>query len=519
MTTTTRPRSDRAGPTQGHGVWLGFAGATGICLGAAGLSWLLASVVDNASLVLVFLLAVVLSASIFGRAPAMFAAGLSVLLFNFTFVPPRFSLTVSDERFLFTFAVMLIVGLVVGQLTAGLKAQASAARDSEERVLNLYGISRELGRALTIEQVAEIVGAFALRQFGHGVVMWVRDRGGRLQAVLGAPDDRLSALASHVVAVDGDAATPADRRVTGASVVLPLRGTMAVRGVLAVIDTGSSAMSSEGRQLLDTCSALVGSALERIHYIDVARDSAVQIEGERLRNSLLSAISHDLRTPLASMVGLTESLQLTDTRLTPEQCSIATAMAATARRMSTLVNNLLEMARLESGAVRLDLQWQPVEEVIGSAIAATAPVMGHHAIDVVIPEDMALVRFDAVLMERVLVNLLENAARYTPSGSRVRIAARVLDDGFELVVSDNGPGLPRGREGQMFHKFERGQREGTTAGVGLGLALCNAIVEAHGGTITARNAAEGGACFVIRLPQGRPPVLPAAQALPQRGDS
>ncbi|MGQ3054468.1 MAG: DUF4118 domain-containing protein [Roseateles sp.] len=496
-----------------------MAGVTGICLAAAGVAWLLASVVDNASLVLVFLLAVVVSASIFGRAPALFAAGLSVLLFNFMFVPPRFSLTVSDERFLFTFAVMLMVGLVVGQLTAGLKAQASAARGSEERVLNLYGISADLGRALTVEQVAEIVDTFVVRQFGQGVVMWVRDRSGRLQAVLGTPDVGLSALASRVVAVSADAVTAADRRSSDDAVVLPLRGTMAVRGALAVVRAEGVAAPLEGRQLLETCSALVGSALERIHYIEVARDSAVQIEGERLRNSLLSAISHDLRTPLASMVGLSESLQLTGPRLSPDQASMATAMAATARRMSALVNNLLEMARLESGAVCLDLQWQPVEEVLGSALAAVESVMARHAIDVVIPENMALVRFDAVLMERVLVNLLENAARYTPTGARIRIAARVEDDSFELVVADNGPGLPRGREAEMFHMFERGRRESATPGVGLGLALCHAIVEAHDGTITAGNAPEGGARFVIRLPQGQPPVLPAADALAERGES
>jgi two-component system sensor histidine kinase KdpD len=480
---------------------------------------LFASVVDDASLVLVFLLAVILSASIFGRAPALFAAGLSVLLFNFVFVPPRFSLTVADERFLFTFAVMLIVGLIVGQLTAGLKAQARAARNSEASVLNLYGISRDLGRALTVEQVADIVDAFVARQFGHGIVMWVRDRSGRLQAVLGAPDDASSALASQVVAASGGAVAPADHRDAGGAAVLPLRGTMAVRGALALVDADRAALSPEDRQMLETCSALVGSALERIHYIEVARDSAVEIEGERLRNSLLSAISHDLRTPLASMVGLSESLQLTGPRLSAEQASMAKAMAATARRMSALVNNLLDMARLESGAVRLDLQWQPVEEVVGSALAAVEPVMAHHAIDVVVPEDMALVRFDAVLMERVLVNLLENAARHTPDGCRVRIAASVVDDSFELVVSDNGPGLPQGREAEMFHLFERGQRESATPGVGLGLALCHAIVQAHGGTISADAAPGGGARFVIRLPQEQPPVLPTAEALAQRGES
>jgi two-component system sensor histidine kinase KdpD len=515
VTSTSHPRSNGPSVRQAPGVWRGFAGAAGICLGAAGVAWLLASVLDNASLVLVFLLAVVLSASVFGRAPALLAAGLSVLLFNFAIVPPRFSLTVSDERFLFTFAVMLIVGLIVGQLTAGLKAQASAARDSEQRVFNLYGISRDLGRALIVEQVAEIVDAFVARQLGRGVVMWVRGRSGSLQAVLGAPNESLTGLASQYVAASGGAVPPADRRGSAGAAVLPLRGTMAVRGALAVVGAEGAALSAEDRQMLETCSALVGSALERIHYIEVARDSAVEVEGERLRNSLLSAISHDLRTPLASMVGLSESLQLTGPRLSAEQSHMATAMAATARRMSALVNNLLEMARLESGAVRLDLQWQPVEEVVGSALAAVEPVMANHLIDVVVPEDMALVRFDAVLMERVLVNLLENAARYTPAGSCVRLAARVVDDSFELVVSDNGPGLPRGREAEMFHMFERGQRESTTPGVGLGLALCHAIVEAHGGTITAAKSPEGGARFAIRLPQGQPPVPPAADALAQ----
>jgi two-component system sensor histidine kinase KdpD len=483
-----------------------------------GVAWLLESIVDNASLVLVFLLAVVLIASIFGRAPALFAAGLSVLLFNFAFVPPRFSLTVYDERFLFTFAVMLIVGLIVGQLTAGLRAKANAARSSEERILNLYGISRDLGRALTVEQVAEIVNAFVLRQSGHRVYMWVRDRSGRMQSVLGTPDEGLSALAFQVAAVSGDAAPLEDRRSSDQVVVLPLRGTMAVRGALAVTQADGADASAEGGQLLETCSALVGSALERIHYIEVARDRAVEIEGERLRNSLLSAISHDLRTPLASMVGLSESLQLTGPPLGPDQAGMATAMAATARRMSALVNNLLEMARLGSGAVRLDLQWQPVEEVIGSALAAVEPVVAHHTIDVVIPEDMAMVRFDAVLMERVFVNLLENAARYTPPGSRIRIAARIVEESLELVVSDNGPGLPLGREAQIFHMFGHGRSEGAVPGSGLGLALCHAIVDAHGGMITASNAPEGGARFVMRIPQGQPPVLPMTEALSPRGE-
>jgi two-component system sensor histidine kinase KdpD len=337
--------------------------------------------------------------------------------------------------------------------------------------------------------------------------------------VLGVPDALLSTQASQVVDAVADAQLSGRGPSNGSSVILPLQGTMAVRGALALVDVESAALTPNDRQLLDTCSALVGSTLERIHYIEVARDSAVQIEGERLRNSLLSAISHDLRTPLASLVGLAESLQLTRPLLTSQQGDIATAMVATARRMSALVHNLLDMARLESGAVQLDLQWQPVEEVVGSAIAAATPVLSKHRVEVDIPGDMPLVRFDAVLIERVLVNLLENAARYTPAGSRILISTRVADAYFELVVSDDGPGLPRGRENDMFRKFERGERESAKLGVGLGLALCSAIVEAHGAQITAAAAPGGGARFLMRFPLGEPPIVPTADELTKEGDT
>ncbi len=509
MTTTSpRPR-DRAFSSTPH-TGRSFAGATAICLVAAGLAWLLAPVLVDASLVLVFLLAVVLSGAMFGRGPATWAAGLSVLLFNLSFVPPRLSLSVADERFYFTFAVMLIVGLVVGHLTAGLKAQANAARRSEAQVLSLYGIARDLGRALTAEQVAEITAAFVRQQFDSDSVLWLRDRHGRLQGLVGEPDEASTAHAERVAAAAGEGATPDGGPGTRSAAFVALRGTMAVRGALAVLAGDRAAGTAESRQLLDTCSALVGSALERVHYIEVARESAVQIEGERLRNALLSAISHDLRTPLASMVGLAETLQLTRPAPSPQQADIASAMATTARRMSSLVNNLLDMARLDAGAVRLDLQWQPIEEVVGSALAASAPVLSQHRVDVRIAPDMPLVCIDAVLLERLLVNLLENAARYTPAGCHICIAAHGGGGCFELVVSDDGPGLPAGREAHMFHKFERGQREGNTPGVGLGLALCSAIVQAHGGQIVAGRAPEGGACFTVRLPQGVPPVLPAA---------
>jgi len=241
----------------------------------------------------------------------------------------------------------------------------------------------------------------------------------------------------------------------------------------------------------------------------VAQTSMVQIESERLRNSLLSAISHDLRTPLAALVGLAETLSLGQPPASEEQRSVAESIRVSALRMNALVGNLLDMARLEAGAVKLNRAWQPLEEVVGSALAACAPSLAGRAIEVKLADDLPLLDLDAVLFERVLVNLLENAAKYTPPGSAIEIGARPAGDQVLITVDDHGPGLPRGREEAIFEKFERGARESATPGVGLGLAICRAIVHAHGGSIRGENrerdGAVAGARFTITLPQGQPP--------------
>ena len=258
---------------------------------------------------------------------------------------------------------------------------------------------------------------------------------------------------------------------------------------------------------------MLASTLERIHFIDVAQSTTVQMESERLRNSLLAAISHDLRTPLASLVGLADTLRLTGPLPRAEQEEIVVAIRNSALRMNALVNNLLDMARLESGSVKLNRQWQPLEEVVGSALAACAQILAGRPIKVALAEDLPLLQLDAVLMERVFANLLENAAKYTPAGTAITIAARVVDDMVEITLDDEGPGLPAGRQEAIFEKFERGRRETAIAGVGLGLAICRAIVRVHDGTIHGETRPSGGARFTLRLPRGTPPSDDGAQAI------
>lgn len=490
--------------------WSAWFGAAAICVAATLVGLPLADTLDAASLVLLFILAVVLSGARFGRGPAVLAACLSVLLFNVVFVAPRFSLAVADERLLFTLVVMLLVGLIVGHLTASLRAQARAAAEGEALVRHLYDLSRELGKALTVQQVDEVARHFLQVQLGAQASLWVRNP----DAARVSPATVPAALETRAVQAMADAPQDDSEWPDGGGCVVALRGPMAIRGAMAL--QRPSPWSDDERRLIDACAALIGSALERIHYVEVARASAVDIEGERLRNVLLSAISHDLRTPLASLVGLAESLALTRPAPTPQQAGIAQSIAGSARRMSALVNNLLDMARVESGAVRLRLEWLPVEEVIGTAVAACEPALADHRLDIRIPDDMPLFRLDAVLMERVLVNLLENAARYTPAGSTITIAAACQTDELWLGVSDDGPGFGTRRPQDLFRKFERGDRESTTPGVGLGLALCRAVVEAHGGAIRADTGEGGGARFVMVFPRAAPPDVPSEATMPAR---
>lgn len=487
--------------------WTGYAAAVAACGLTALAATPLLAVLELSNIVMLFLLAVVGVALGFGRGPAVAAAFLGVGLFDFFFVPPRFSFAVSDVQYLVTFAVMLVVALVIGQLTAVLKVQAEAASARERRVRSLYEMSRDLSAALLPEQVAEIGARFVHAEFGARSSLLAADAQDTLQPLPGGTAAVDLGVAQWAYERGEPAGQGTDTLPASACLVLPLKAPMRVRGVLAIEPGGQRrALGPDQRQLLDTCASLLAISLERIHYIEVAQASTMQIESERLRNSLLSAISHDLRTPLAALVGLADTLAMTEPPPTAAQRELGDAIRASALRMGQLVNNLLDMARLESGAVRLRRAWQPLEEVVGTALAACAPVLAGRPVQVALADDLPLLDLDAVLMERVLVNLLENAVKYTPPGSPIRLQARVLPQGVELVIDDEGPGLPAGREEAIFDKFERGLRESATPGVGLGLAIAKAIVEAHGGRIGAHNATTGGACVRIELPLGQPPV-------------
>lgn len=488
---------------------LDYGWAIAACFATAIIATPLLGILDLANIVMLFLLTVVLVAMRLGRGPAVMAAFLSVALFDVFFVPPRFSFAVNDAQYLVTFGVMLAVGLITGQLTGRLRLEATVALAREKRTQALYEMTRDLSGAINSAQIAEIIGRFIGQSVPALGTLLLPDHTDELVAVY-VPDQPTPTPPPQArsayergepeVFVAGPEAFPL-------GLCLPLKAPMRVRGVLMVqFRKPGRGLSPEHRQLLDTVASLAATVIERIHYVEVAQGALVNVESERLRNSLLSALSHDLRTPLTVLVGLADSLTRARPPLPPRHGEAAVAIREQSLRMSRLVHNLLDMARLQAGKVQLRKEWQPLEEVVGSSLKSLEAPLALHRITTRLPADLPLLAFDAVLIERVLANLLENAVKYAP-GSAILIEAQRTGDVVEVAVADNGPGLPKGDEETLFALFGCGQHELGASGVGLGLAICRAIVDVHGGCIRATSNLGGGARFVFSLPVGTPPAI------------
>lgn len=468
----------------------------------------LIKVFDLANVVMLFLLGVVFVALRFGKGAAVFSSLISVASFDFFFVPPRFSFSVTDSQYLFTFAIMLVVSLIISGLVSNLRFQANLARSRERRADALYTISKALSGALVVEQIIDIANDQLSAYFQAKTAILLPDSQEKVQVCQGelsylSPVTDLS-VAQWVYDNQQLAGAGSNTLPSALACYLPLRAPMRTRGVLAIAPQQERRLFTQDElQLLATFSAQIALAIERVHYVDVARDALVSMEAEQLRNSLLAALSHDLRTPLTAIVGLASTLENKAQISEQKRLELSQAIHEEALRMNGLVLNLLDMAKLQSGKVTLNRQWQPVEEVVGSALRACHYLLQNYQVKLDLPLDLPLLQFDAVLLERVLCNLIENAVKY--GKQNISISARADDEHFILRVTDDGPGLPK--DINIFEKFTRGDVESAVTGLGLGLAICNNIVQAHGGTISASNLEHAGACIQINLPLGTSPVL------------
>ncbi len=478
-----------------------------------------------ADVVMLYLLGVVVVSMSFGYAAALFAAVLSVVAVDFFFIPPYFSFAVSDLSHVVTFAVMFAVAAIISHLTQRIRDQADAARGRERRTASLYAISRELG----LEHSRDVLLAIAARHvhdvFGASVAVLLPGEDGKLSIALAddatlTESDKDFAVAEWAWLHQKAAGGGTDTLPSARGLFLPLQGSRGRVGVLALYPReGARLGDPDERQLVDTFGGLIGSAIERTQLAEEARRARLRMETEQLRNSLLSSVSHDLRTPLAVVTGATSALL--DEEAPPKDEATRRELLETAHeealRLNRLVRNLLDMTRLEAGALKVQKELQPLEEIVGAALNRMEHRLSDRPVHATIPQDLPLVAFDSALIEQVLINLLENADKYTPPASPIDVTARAGSNEVEVEVADRGPGIaPRDAE-RVFDKFYR-VREGEGGGAGLGLTICRGIVSAHGGRIWVEPRSGGGASFRFVLPL--PPNTPAApppEPLPAEG--
>jgi two-component system sensor histidine kinase KdpD len=463
--------------------------------------------VELANLVMVYLLGVVFIATRFGRGPSVLASVLGVGSLDFLFVEPYYSFSVADSQFLITLVAMLVVGAVISNLMVNVRSQAKVAAHRERRAAMLYAMSKDLAASQTEEDIVRTAVRHLHSEFSSRNVILFPNKDGRIvypgQKGLTESLHAADLSVAQWVFDHNEMAGQGTNTLPGAAAIyFPFHNEDKALGVLALLPVNlRRVFLPEQQKLLETFLRLIGQAVARIRFAEQARVTHSQIEAERLRNSLLSAISHDLRTPLATIIGSASTLVEDQGQLQlQDKLDLSRAIVDEAERMSRLVNNILDMARLDAGALDLNKQWHPLEEIIGTVLTIEQKQLQGRSIKVKLPPGIPMVFVDSVMIEQVLINLLENAARYTPAGSGLEITAETSEQTVSIAVTDHGPGIPPGQEERLFEKFYQTRHEAAQSGVGLGLAICRAIIEVHGGKIYAHNRSGGGAEFVFVLP-------------------
>jgi two-component system sensor histidine kinase KdpD len=513
----SRPAPPRPWPRRTE--WLPYAHALAAVALATGLAAAMFSHFAAANLIMVYLLAVIVVATRYGRGPSLLASVLSVAAFDFFFVPPFFTFAVTDTEYLVTFTVMLVVALVISGLAVRIRAQAESARERERRIRSLYSMSRELASTRGVSALVAAAGRHISEVFAARVVVLLPDANGRLVSDSDAGGFTLDTSETAVgqwVFEHGQIAGQGTDTLPGATALyLPLPGSRGTVGVLGLQPANPRAVQGpEALHQIEAFTSQTALALERARLTEEAEQAQVRAETERLRNSLLSSVSHDLRTPLASITGAASTLLDSGARLDDATCrDLLEALHEEADRLNRLVQNLLEMTRLEAGALVPQTAWHSVEEVVGAALGRFGKALAQRPVTTRIPAELPLVPMDDVLIEQVLTNLIDNVLKYTPAGSPIEIGA--ADAGTEMVVeiADRGPGLPPGEERAVFEKFHRVDPSPSARGTGLGLAICAGIIRAHGGRIWAENRPGGGVAIRFALPvKGAPPTALADPA-------
>lgn len=502
--------------------WAEYAQAAAIVAGCGLLGALAQRLhLAEANIVMIFLAGVAFVSARLGRGPAIASAVASVFVFDFCFVPPYYTFAVSDTEYVITFGVMLGIGLLISHLTSQLRAQLRASQQQEQHTARLYRLTRQLSELAGSEFLIRTAGRQLEDIFAAEVVLYLREPSGDLALRFGENSTIVKEpinleVARWVAANARLAGFGTDTLPNATAIFVPLVGSQQTVGAAGIRPKNPGrALSSEDQRLLETCASLIALSIERDQSLLEAQQAQLQVESEQLRNALLSSVSHDIRTPLAGIAGAASGLAASFESLDPAtRNELLATINDESERLTQLVENLLHMTRLSSGKVVIDRQWHPVEDVIGSTLNRMERHLAGHSVEIHIDDTVQLGHFDAVLVEQLLVNLIDNAIKYSPAGTAIDVAAKGSAAGVELSVSDCGKGFLPGDEKRVFDLFYRGAgAKPDHRGTGIGLAICRAIAEVHGGRIEAQNRADGGAIVRVFLPHGEKPPTISEQAL------
>lgn len=512
----------RSGPSH-------YLAAASVVIACTLLGLLLFKRLDLANIAMLYLAGVVISAVWFGQGPAVLAAIVGVAAFDFFFVPPRNTFAVSDVQYLLTFVVMLGVGLLIANLTTRLRGLADAARERERRTSLLYAMSRELAAARDRREVATAAVRHVHDSFGCDAAILIPGPADRPAAVdvvasAGSPDwinERERGVARWSFDHGKSAGFNTQALPASAGRYQPLSASQGKIGVLAVRPRSPESLASTGQQLLlDTFVNQISLALERVALIEGQQAARIEAEGERLRSALLSSVSHDLRTPLATIAGAATALQTGPGLGEQARADLTDSIVHEAERLNDLIANLMFATRLEAGSVDLNREWASMEELVGIGLSRHREALRGRPFQIRVPPDLPLVRVDNAMLPQVIHNLVDNALRYTPPGTAIEIAAWTTDSNVIVKVADHGHGLSDDERSLVFQRFYRGrtaQPSGRQSGIGLGLTICEGIIKAHGGRMWAERNSPRGVAFMFSLPIHRPqPDVPieATEAAP-----
>ena len=461
------------------------------------------------NIAMLYLLPILISAVAWGPVSAVIAAILGILCFDFFFVPPLYGFAVTDVRYLISFAIFLVVALLTGQISARLRQHITNARQREARMAALYALSREIAATNELEKVLEQVARKVYESVESQVVILLPNEENKLVVMAKSDgnqdilaDDNERAVAIWVYEHGQTAGRGTDTLAGADCTYVPMRTEQGILGVLGIRPQDSRHLLPEQRRLLDALASLAAVAVNRIQLVEQAKKVQVLAESGRLHTALFNSISHELRTPLTTIIGSVTGLLDEDDIYDPAaRRGLLQTIRQSALRMNRLVTNLLDMARLESGFVHLNRERCEIQDVIGVSVSRVE-TLGKRPLKIDIEPNLPMVAIDFVLIEQVLVNLLDNAAKYSEPDYEIAIRARWKKKFLQVDIEDRGPGIPVVDLELVFDKFYRLKRSNQIGGTGLGLTICKSIIEAHGGKIWAVNNSNGGAVFSFVLPLG-----------------